>query len=201
MAMQTAISSDVTSSTAIKDFERNFAEHRRRTRLYWAVGTLMFFVIFYVTALIGDFFKVTQVSLPDGSREWMWIIPAGIPRLGEYISQTIPHLSWDTLGADLANWFWRWPVWMNLLFETILIAFHGDRLWRFWWLCSLLSCCAQPNAQQICPVDFKALFGNRTHRARARVGVDFCFLFFCWPDGRCAGDWPARDGIARQALL
>ncbi len=123
MAMQTAISSDVTSSTAINDFERDFAEHRRRTRLYWAVGTLMFFVIFYVTALIGDFFKVTQVSLPDGSREWMWVIPAGIPRLGEYISQTIPHLSWDTLGADLANWFWRWPVWMNLLFETILIAF------------------------------------------------------------------------------
>lgn len=107
----------------ISDFETEFAALRRRSRITWAVGTAIFLVLFVLSSWLGDFFKVTQVSMPDGSREWRWIIPAGIPRLGEYISKTIPDLNWATLGEDLANWFWRWRVWMNLLVETILIAF------------------------------------------------------------------------------
>jgi phosphonate transport system permease protein len=89
---------------------------------------LVFFVLFVVTAWIGDFFKVTQVTTVDGAREWQWIISAGLPRLGEFIVQTIPTLTWENLGADLANWFWRWPVWMQLLLETILIAFMATVL-------------------------------------------------------------------------
>jgi len=66
--------------------------------------------------------------MPDGSREWRWIIPAGIPRLGEYIAKTIPVLRWDTFGADMAEWFWRWKTWMKLLLETVLIAFMATLL-------------------------------------------------------------------------
>lgn len=111
------------SYSALSKFETDFAEQRRRARIGWAIGTVLFLVVFAFTTWIGDFFKVTQVTMPDGSREWRWIIPAGIPRLGEYIEKTIPTLRWDSLGADLANWFWRWKIWMELLFETILIAF------------------------------------------------------------------------------
>jgi phosphonate transport system permease protein len=111
------------SATAMSQFELDYAAQRRRARLGWTIGTILFLLAFAFTTWIGDFFKVTQVTMPDGSREWRWIIPAGIPRLGEYIEKTIPTLRWETLGADLANWFWRWKIWMELLFETILIAF------------------------------------------------------------------------------
>ncbi|WP_172297185.1 phosphonate ABC transporter, permease protein PhnE [Pseudoruegeria sp. HB172150] len=113
----------VSGPSAIAAFERDYAEKRRSARISWAVGTILFFAAFCLTAWLGDFFKVTQVTMPDGSREWRWIIPAGLPRLGEYIVQTFPDLHWETLGADLANWFWRWQTWLRLLIETILIAF------------------------------------------------------------------------------
>ncbi|WP_424982495.1 phosphonate ABC transporter, permease protein PhnE [Maritalea sp. S77] len=116
------------SSSAMEQFEQDFNAHRRSMRVNWAIGSLVFFVLFVVTAWIGDFFKVTQVTTIDGAREWQWIISAGLPRLGEFIVQTIPTLTWENLGVDLANWFWRWPVWMQLLLETILIAFMATVL-------------------------------------------------------------------------
>lgn len=113
----------LTGNAILLQFETDYAEQRLRARIGWAIGTVLFLIVFALTSWIGDFFKVTQVTLPDGSREWHWIIPAGIPRLGEYIEKTIPTLRWETLGADLENWFWRWKIWLTLLFETILIAF------------------------------------------------------------------------------
>ncbi len=107
----------------IAQFERDFAAQRRRARIVWALGSVVFLLIFAVTSWMGDFFKVTQMTMPDGSREWRWIIPAGLPRLGEFIEKTIPTLRWESLGTDVGEWFWRWKIWLNLLFETILIAF------------------------------------------------------------------------------
>ncbi|MFW2590085.1 phosphonate ABC transporter, permease protein PhnE [Sagittula sp. SSi028] len=114
--------------TAIDQFETDYAAQRRRARLGWAVGTVIFVALFAFTSWIGDFFKVTQVTLPDGSRDWRWIIPAGLPRLGEYIEKTLPVLRWDSLGADFGNWFWRWKIWLELLLETVLIAFMATTL-------------------------------------------------------------------------
>ncbi len=111
------------ASNTIAEFESEFAAKRRRSLRAWTIGTVLFLIIFALTSWLGDFFKITQVSMPDGSREWRWIIPAGLPRLGDYISQTIPTLRWDSLGADFAEWFWRWKVWVKLLLETVLIAF------------------------------------------------------------------------------
>ncbi|WP_428925104.1 phosphonate ABC transporter, permease protein PhnE [Marinibacterium sp. SX1] len=112
----------------IARFEADYAALRRRSRRAWALGTALFLALFALTSWLGDFFLVTQVTLPDGSRDWRWIIPAGIPRLGDYIAQTIPTLRWDSLGADLANWFWRWQTWARLLLETLLIAFMATTL-------------------------------------------------------------------------
>lgn len=108
---------------AIALFERDFAVLRRKARINWAIGSALFLSVFMATAWLGDFLKITQVSMPDGSREWRWIIGAGLPRLGEYIAKTLPSLHWDTFGADFAEWFWRWKVWLRLLVETVLIAF------------------------------------------------------------------------------
>lgn len=107
----------------LSQFETEFIEKRRRARQAWAIGTLLFALVFAFSAWVGDFFKITQVTMPDGSRDWRWIIPVGIPRLGEYIVQTVPTLRWESFWADFAEWFWRWKIWLNLLFETILIAF------------------------------------------------------------------------------
>lgn len=115
----------------IAQFERAYAEKRRRSRIGWAIGTVVFVTLFALTTWIEDFFKVTQVTTLDGTREWRWIIPAGLPRLGEYIEKTLPVLRWDSLGADFANWFWRWKIWLELLFETVLIAFMATALGVF----------------------------------------------------------------------
>lgn len=112
----------------ISQFEADYAVQKRQARWGWTVGMVIFLIIFALTSWLGDFFKVTQVTMPDGSREWRWIIPAGIPRLGEFIEKTLPVLRWDSLGEDLGNWFWRWQTWLKLLFETILIAFMATVL-------------------------------------------------------------------------
>ncbi|MDX8350519.1 phosphonate ABC transporter, permease protein PhnE [Cognatiyoonia sp. IB215446] len=112
----------------IDAFEAEFAEARKSSRRAWLIGSVLFFIVFMITSWLGDFFRVTQVTMPDGSREWRWVIAAGIPRLGEFISQMIPVLRWETLGADLAEWFWRWRTWLELLFETILIAYMATVL-------------------------------------------------------------------------
>ncbi len=114
--------------SAIDRFERDYAEKRRHARLTWTVGSALFFLAFVSAAWIGDFFKMVQVTVADGGREWQWIIAAGIPRLDEYITQMLPVLRWESLGGDIAEWFWRWPVWLELLFETILIAFMSTAL-------------------------------------------------------------------------
>jgi len=109
----------------LSGFEDEFQALRRQSKRLWAIGAAVFLVCFMLSAWLGDFFKVTQLTMPDGSREWRWILPAGIPRLGEFIERTIPVLRWESLSADVAEWFWRWKVWLNLLIETILIAFMG----------------------------------------------------------------------------
>lgn len=119
----TAFADASAPSGAIAAFECDFQDQRRRARRLWTVSVAVFTLLFFLAAWIGDFFKITQVTMADGSRDWRWILPVGIPRLGEYVEKTIPTLRWESLGADLAEWFWRWKTWLNLLIETILIAF------------------------------------------------------------------------------
>ena len=125
------VAADVTSLRPMDQFELDYAAQRRRAKLGWLIASVLFFALFAFSAWLGDFFKVTQVTLSDGSREWRWIIPAGLPRLGEFIEKTLPVLRWDSLGTDFAEWFWRWKVWVNLLIETVLIAFMATALGVF----------------------------------------------------------------------
>lgn len=115
-------------SAAILAFERDYALQRRRARLTFAAVTGLLVVLFLLTAEASNFFRITQVTLADGSRAERWVIGAGLPRLGEYVAKTIPDLGWTTLGHDLAAWFGRWQIWAQLLLETVLIAFMATVL-------------------------------------------------------------------------
>ncbi|NJM84739.1 MAG: phosphonate ABC transporter, permease protein PhnE [Tabrizicola sp.] len=115
-------------SAAVMAFEQDFARHRRRARRVFAAVSVVLAVLFLLTAEASNFFKITQVTLADGSRAERWVIGAGLPRLGEYIAKTIPDLGWATLGGDIATWFARWQIWAVLLLETILIAFMATVL-------------------------------------------------------------------------
>ncbi|PLL12516.1 phosphonate ABC transporter, permease protein PhnE [Tabrizicola sp. TH137] len=108
---------------SLTDFDRDYREHRRRSRMVFWSAALLLAVLTWVTSALSGFFKVTQYTLPDGSREEGWVIPAGLPRLGEYLSKTIPELRWESLLADIANWFGRGAIWAELLLETVLIGF------------------------------------------------------------------------------
>ena len=49
-------------------------------------------------------------------------------RFPKYILETMPVLRWNSLGADLAEWFWGWKGWLKLLRQTVLIAYVGTIL-------------------------------------------------------------------------
>jgi phosphonate transport system permease protein len=110
-------------SPAVDRFEHDYAAARRSARRASLVSTLLFAICFLAAAWFGGFFDLTQVTLAGGERVSMWKIWAGLPRLGEYLYKTLPVLRWDSLGEDLADWFWRWKVWLWLLMETVLIAY------------------------------------------------------------------------------
>ncbi len=110
-------------SPAIDHFERTYAQTRRSALRLNLVSTAVFAVCFFAAAWMGGFFDMTDVTLANGDRVSVWKLWAGLPRLGEYLYKTLPTLHRDTLGADIAHWFWRWKVWLRLLIETILIAY------------------------------------------------------------------------------
>ncbi|MCF8484972.1 MAG: phosphonate ABC transporter, permease protein PhnE [Rhodobacteraceae bacterium] len=105
------------------DFNPDFALHRRRQRLSFWIVALVLAALTWATAELSGFFRVTQVTLADGSRAEAWVLAAGLPRLGEYLEKTLPVLRAESLGSDFAEWFWRWKIWAWLLLETVLIGF------------------------------------------------------------------------------
>ena len=111
------------ASMTIQQFEVRYRFLRNRTRRIQLVATVLVAVAIAVSAWADGFFDTTEINLPSGERITTWKLWASLPRLGDYLYKTLPHLRIDTLGSDIADWFWRWPVWMELLGETILIAY------------------------------------------------------------------------------
>lgn len=171
-------------SAAVLAFERDYAVHRRRARLTFAIVTSGLLILFLLTAHASNFFLVTQVTLADGSRAERWVIGAGLPRLGEYIAKTIPDLNWATLGSDLADWFSRWKIWAELLQETILIAFMATMLGVFGGF--LLSF---PAARNLAPNAWiRWLCRRYLEIARTVPELVFALIFvFCFGVGPLAG--------------
>lgn len=96
-------------SSALPLVERQFAEVRRQKRRQTTVGILLFVVLFVGAAIVGKFNPMVLVE--------------GAPKLTEYLARTLPVLAWDSLGRDLATWFYGLDKWLTLLFETVLMAY------------------------------------------------------------------------------
>lgn len=88
-------------------FERQFIEFRRKRRLHTLLGLVLFALLFVGASIIGKFSPVALIE--------------GAPKLGEYIQRTVPVLRWDTLGADIGEWFYGIRKWLDLLLETVLM--------------------------------------------------------------------------------
>lgn len=115
-------------SSALASFEQDYINYRRKSRREWLLWTTVMVVLLTVTAYLSDFFKVTQISLADGSRVEAWVLLAGLPRLGEFLSQMVPTIRVESFFADIAEWFWGIDIWMKLIVETLLIAFLATLL-------------------------------------------------------------------------
>lgn len=96
-------------SAAVARFHDSYARQQRRKRRLDALFFAGFALALALSAVIGDF---------DPVKIW-----TGLPRLHEFIVKILPVLRWDSLGADLAEWFLPVKLWLVLLLETVLIAF------------------------------------------------------------------------------
>ena len=105
----TPIPAAADGNAAVRRFHDRYAAMMRRKRRNDAVFLTGFFVCLAASMVIGDF---------DPVKIWN-----GLPRLHEFIVKILPVLRWDSLGADLAEWFLPVKLWLKLLLETVLIAF------------------------------------------------------------------------------
>jgi len=95
-------------------FERQFVEFRRKRRLNTVLALALFAALFLGAAVVGKFSPVALIE--------------GAPKLGDYILRTIPVLRWDSLGADIGEWFYGIRKWLDLLVETVLMAYLATLL-------------------------------------------------------------------------
>jgi len=92
-------------------FERARNEMLRQKR----VQTLIF---------IGVFIACLTAAVIVGQFN-IFILIKGFPRTTEYIEKLLPVLRWETLGADASEWYWNIGKWLELLAETLLMAFFA----------------------------------------------------------------------------
>jgi phosphonate transport system permease protein len=95
-------------------YEKARAELRRARRF----RTLLFAALFGAALVFS--LIVGEVSLP--------VFIEGLPGLFSYVADTVPTIRAGHAAADLAEWFWAFPKWLALLFDTIVIAFLGTLL-------------------------------------------------------------------------
>lgn len=95
-------------------FEQRFAAERRRKRLWTLLQLGLFAIALTGSILVSDFNLNGLMN--------------GLPNAWNYVFGTFPTLSIETLGADLADWYWGLRFWLRLLVETILMGFVGTVL-------------------------------------------------------------------------
>jgi phosphonate transport system permease protein len=95
-------------------FERQYSDLRRQRRLQTLLGIGVFVLLLIGSAVVGKF---SLTALIDG-----------VPKLGEYVQRTLPVLHWKSLGTDLSEWFYGIGKWLDLLLETVLMAYLATLL-------------------------------------------------------------------------
>ncbi|MBB3932238.1 phosphonate transport system permease protein [Kaistia hirudinis] len=83
------------------------AARRQRTLLVLAIIV----VLVFVSAQLAHVRPLTLI--------------ANIGNFGGFIGRTIPKISAGNFFGDIAEWYWAFPKWLGLLWQTILIAYLG----------------------------------------------------------------------------
>lgn len=102
------------AATTVTRFEQQYAELRRSRRIVTTLGIAIFALLFIASTIVGNFSPAALIE--------------GAPKLGEYVLKTVPVLRLPSLRADLAEWFYGLPKWLDLLFETVLMAYLATLL-------------------------------------------------------------------------
>ncbi len=122
------------------------------------------FGILFLAVLLGSFW-IAEVS---GER-----LAKGIPEIFNYIRRTLPVFHWESVGRDFAEWYWGLGKWLNLLLDTVLIAFLGTLIGVV--SGTLLCFPASRNLTARCPVYF--LFRRTLEIARAVPELVYALVF------------------------
>lgn len=106
--------SSVTVSDPVAAYERARQELRRARRGKEILFVVIFAAVFAFSVVVGE------VSLKT--------LFEGLPGLFSYISDTIPVIPGDNIVGGIREWFWAFPKWLGLLWDTVIIAFLGTLL-------------------------------------------------------------------------
>jgi len=77
--------------------------------------TIIFLIIFFVVLVIS--IRVGEFSLPN--------LVKGLPGLLNYVKDTVPEMHMHSIAKDVGEWYWGFGKWVQLLIDTILLAFLG----------------------------------------------------------------------------
>lgn len=98
----------MTPSLQVQRFEQEFARLRKRQRFQLFGFAVLFLICFQFAASFSNF--------------TLERLAAGLPRIGEYLSMTLPEVKLSTFTADIGVWYYGFLRWLGLLGDTLLIA-------------------------------------------------------------------------------
>jgi phosphonate transport system permease protein len=92
----------------VERYEQAWQRVRRRQRLQLLGLAAVVLLLFQVAARFSGF--------------TLERLAAGLPRIGEYLTKTLPVIEPGTIARDLGVWYYAFPRWLGLLGDTLLIA-------------------------------------------------------------------------------
>jgi phosphonate transport system permease protein len=98
-------------STSVEKFESACLTLRKKRQKQTIVFLVLFIIALVVSIRVGEFSLANLVE--------------GLPGLLNYVKDTAPEIRLQSLGSDVKNWYWAFGKWIQLLIDTILLAFMG----------------------------------------------------------------------------
>lgn len=102
------------SSNHVAAFQRARGEMLRQKRIQTLIFIAVFLVCLVVAVIAGQFSVGALIE--------------GLPKTTTYIEKLLPTLRRESLSADIFEWYWNIGKWLNLLAETLLMAFFATLL-------------------------------------------------------------------------
>ncbi|WP_328768465.1 phosphonate ABC transporter, permease protein PhnE [Devosia sediminis] len=106
--------SSTTREERLTSFEDRYRQQQFTRRNWTFLYGALFLVALVASVAVSDF------SIPG--------LIKGLPMAWNYIAGTLPTLTLENFGADMAEWYWGLRFWTRLLVETILMGFVGTVL-------------------------------------------------------------------------